>query len=94
MMGGLNWTTLMYRLCVAIAATLVAVVLLTGAAYEASNLASYAIRAAAHVRPAVTMMISMIISLGGAYFAIWMGLRHDSRNQAAPRNTRARYHRL
>jgi hypothetical protein len=79
----------MYRIGTAVAATFIAVGLLSGSAYEASSFTTYLLRAVTHVGPAITMIISTFISLGGAYFAIWIGLRQRLGKQIASRNSSA-----
>lgn len=71
----------MYRVGFAILAVLVAAVFLSGAAYGASVLAPYLIHAIVHAGPATAMIISIVTSQIGAFFAIWAGLRYRSRNQ-------------
>jgi hypothetical protein len=71
----------MYRVWFAILAVLVAGVLLSGLAYDASLLAPYLMRAIARVGPAAARIISIVTSLIGVYFAIWAGLRYRSRSQ-------------
>lgn len=77
----------MYRVGFAVLAVLVAVVLLSGAAYDASILAPYLTRAMVRVGPATATLISMMASLIGVYFAIWASLRHRSRKPMARRRT-------
>jgi hypothetical protein len=71
----------MYRVWFASLAVLVAGVLLSGLAYDASLLAPYLMRAMVRVGPATARIVSVTASLIGVYFAIWVGLRYRSRSQ-------------
>ena len=71
----------MYRVGFATLAVLATVVLLYGLAYGASVLAPYLIHLNVHAGRTTAIIVSIVMSQIGGFFAIWAGLRHRSRDQ-------------